>query len=63
MSGRADDTDFELYLNFIKSFEKMHEFELEINEFATLIKDTYEGRMDFIIRSEIPKSLFPLQSS
>lgn len=47
--SRADNTDFELFLDFIKSQDKMHEMEQEIAKYALLMQNSHEGKMDFIV--------------
>lgn len=47
--GRADITNFELYLDFIKSQQKFQEMEQQIQEYAILTQGTYGSKFDFVI--------------
>ena len=46
---RTNVTNFELYLDFSKSIDKLHEMEEEIKEYAILTQDDYGSRIDFVI--------------
>lgn len=46
---RADITNFELYLDFIKSQQKFQEMEQQIQEYAILTQGTYGSKFDFVI--------------
>jgi hypothetical protein len=46
---RADVTNLELYLDFIKTQQKFQEMEKQIQEYAILTQDAYGSRFDFVV--------------
>ncbi len=47
--GRANVTNFELYLDFIKSNQVFQQMTLQLQEYEEETRDSYGSKIDFVI--------------